>query len=149
MKPSPTKSRAFTLIEMMMVLSLLTTFFLLSAKLFTSLFRQVRDTSAAQNDTASFDSALTQLRADIWSADSLQTDGPTLLITHASQTIAWSAITPTSFTRTDLASSRHWPLPANTHLSFSLPTPTLLDLHLNDDTLLIPNESSSLKGPPQ
>jgi hypothetical protein len=92
------------LLEMLGVIILFTAFALVSAKLFTSLIRQLRDTNAAQDVAASFDAAVARLRADVWLAERVQSDGGTLVVTSGGRTITWSVAPPGTLARTEAAS---------------------------------------------
>ena len=83
--------RGFTLIGLMAALALLAVFMLASARLFTSMMRQVRDTTAAREAATGFDAAVARLRADVWSAERLQGDGPTLVLTRGNRVVTWAA----------------------------------------------------------
>ena len=66
---------AFTLLELLIVLVLLSFFSLLAAKLFTSAIVVARNSRQTQSMLVRYDSLIHRLRQDMWSAESFSVDG--------------------------------------------------------------------------
>lgn len=150
----PTR-RGFVLIEMLAVLALLAAFGIVSAKLFTSLMRQMRTTAAAQSVAGRLDSALSTLRTDVWSATQLQAQDTTLILTTGAHTVTWLADDKGNLSRTETGAApvtsdtRRWDnLPAR--LSFAV-NGTVVSVHVTEsdghsDTLPLLSEAATLQS---
>jgi Tfp pilus assembly protein PilX len=146
----------FVLIELMSVIVLLGVFMLVSARLFTSLMRQVRDTTAAQDHSRAFDAAISRLRADVWSANHVQSDGTTVILTRPDRVTTWFcdagagtiSRTEISLTGSVSAQQRWSDLPAR--LTFALEGSSLSvrvdERHGGSDTIVMAGEAVLLKG---
>jgi len=76
-------SAAFTLIEMLAAVVLLTVFMLLAAQLFISSMRLIGEATKANSVVVRLDGVLGQLRRDAWDARNSVVDGNALHITSA------------------------------------------------------------------
>ena len=71
-----TNKHAFTIIELILTLTMLSVFSLLSAKLFTSTIVVARNSRQAQSMLLRHDSIVHRLRHDMWNAESLSVNDP-------------------------------------------------------------------------
>jgi type II secretory pathway component PulJ len=95
------RRRGLILFEIMVTLALLATFALVSTQLLRRSLSVAHDANLATGLTSTFDSALNQMRRDVWGAARLHTpDGKTLKIDRADgRRITWSAANPASLVR--------------------------------------------------
>jgi hypothetical protein len=87
---------AFTVLEMLLVLSLMMTISLLATRLFRSTLHLTRHAGEAAAIIARFDSALDVLRADVWSASAIDTpDARSVRLAHPDgAVITWRYAAP-------------------------------------------------------
>jgi prepilin-type N-terminal cleavage/methylation domain-containing protein len=86
----PTRARAFTILEMLVVLMLLGVFMLVSGRLFVLTFDTTRQSEKAQAQTSRFDGMVRALRADVWSSREIKAVDGRLTISSPQRTITWS-----------------------------------------------------------
>ncbi len=105
-----TKHRAFTLTEILMALSLLTLFFAAAGEVFRSTVLLSSDIPQTLDHSTQIDSALFQLRRDIWNSPQIST--PTAKSTEIEsegKKIIWTIDPAGALTRTDSqARSEQW-----------------------------------------
>jgi prepilin-type N-terminal cleavage/methylation domain-containing protein len=88
MNRSPHKS-AFTLIEMLFVVALLSVAMLLQVRVFRATMRVITDTPAVTNMQAGIENMTASLRRDVWSATKIDTPDPsTVILTLSNGTTA-------------------------------------------------------------
>ena len=114
-RPRRPRPRGFFLIELLIVILLLGVFGLVAARLFHATMMLSFRASRSQNDTASFETAVAALRADVWSGTTINvTDAQSLIVTRGaketSEDITWS-MTGTDLVRGDGHRANHWPIP--------------------------------------
>ena len=106
------RSRGFTLTEMLGVLILLVAFGLIAGRLFHTTVKLSHETAEGQNAAASFNSAISALRSDVWAArDMIVTDPKTATITLGDGKATWT-IAGAALTRTHGSDVDHWEIPS-------------------------------------
>lgn len=92
MTASRRQSRGFTLTEMLIVLILMGFFALAASRLFYATVTLSRTAAQSENNSASFESALSALRSDVWRATKIdEDDGKGLVhLTIGDQVIMWT-----------------------------------------------------------
>lgn len=103
------RRRGFSLIEILLTLSLLGVFSLLAFRLLGANMKVTEATLMADSNTARFDRAVAALRADVFDSASLEMPSPRLLRIHGSdkQIVDWE-IDGNTIRRTRAAARRAW-----------------------------------------
>ena len=124
---APSRRRGFTIIEMLAALILLAAFFVVGGKLFYATFRTAQNVSQAQDAAASFDAALSVLRADVWSAHRIDVSNPqtVTLMLDGERRVSWT-ITATAASRIEGDRAGRWTIPPNTTLKSDGPALVLI-----------------------
>ncbi len=107
---SPQRHRGFTIIEVLATLALLVIFFDVAGKLFRSTILTGAACQQISNESARTDSAMYQLRRDVWNARQLGSLKPgTIGITSSDgENITWR-FDADGATRTGTGAAEHWP----------------------------------------
>ena len=123
-RPSP--RRGFTLTELLIVLILLGFVALAGGRLFNAAIRLGHDSAQTQNTAAAFDAMVSSLRADAWSAASIETDGGRAVIHPAGggPGVTWSSAGGVIVRDPDGGVPRPWPIGAD--VTFRTDGPTLV-----------------------
>ena len=124
MRAKSRRHRAFSLVEILIVLGLFGLIALAGGRLFNASVRLSHDSSEAANAAASFDSLLAMLRADAWSANAMQIEkaGAVAMLKLETSTVTWS-VTDGVLARSDGRTSRAWPIGPGA--TFSVAGPSL------------------------
>jgi hypothetical protein len=133
-RPLPPRRRAvaaaFTITELLIVLSLYALISLAGGRLFNAAIRTGSGTAGAQNAAATTESALTVLRADAWSAAEIAPAGASVTLRPGgggTSTITWTSAGATLTRHVPGTPDRQWPI--GTGVTFSVDGPSLV-LHL-------------------
>ncbi|MGD0464047.1 MAG: prepilin-type N-terminal cleavage/methylation domain-containing protein [Tepidisphaeraceae bacterium] len=102
--------RAFTLTEVIMALSLLTIFFAAAGQVFHSSLMLSYDTPRSSDRASQIDSAVFQLRRDVWNSPQISVPKPTSADLQSSEgKISWTINPDGDITRTDAhGQSERW-----------------------------------------
>jgi len=134
--------RGFWLIELLMAIILLAVFGLVAGRLFHTTVLLSYHESDAQNAVASFESAMNALRADVWTAKSMDADDLTTLgITVSDRTIRWH-VNGTEISRSAGNVIDRWTVPEGLALTIDGPSvvvevPKRGQLRLNNQVRLV------------
>jgi prepilin-type N-terminal cleavage/methylation domain-containing protein len=94
--------RAFTMTEILMALSLLTIFFAAAGEIFRSTVLLSSEAPQTSDRSAQIDSALYQLRRDVWNSPKISTPNPkSAELESTGQKITWTIDQTGNLTRTD------------------------------------------------
>jgi hypothetical protein len=102
----------FNMIELLMALGLLVTFFAIAGTIFSSTVQLSAAGEKLSDSSATIDSALYQFRADVWNAKSIAVTDPKSvdLILSDGQTISWKISDDQILSRSgEKATAEHWP----------------------------------------
>ena len=130
----PNRSRrGFTLLMLLLVLSMLGVGALLATRLFQVALRTTVATQDAHTRALRFDNMLNQLRRDVWSAGGIKAvDAQTLDLQHAGSAVRWQLHADATVTRDAKGEPLHrWPL-GKVALRFE-PKPAGLSMHVRED----------------
>jgi type II secretory pathway pseudopilin PulG len=91
-RPHPRRASAFSLIELLIYLVLLSAFSLLAAELYTLTMNTSRDATRAQDSLGRLDVILDRLRADAWRAQAIRvvSDKQVEMTLSDGQTVTWT-----------------------------------------------------------
>jgi prepilin-type N-terminal cleavage/methylation domain-containing protein len=133
MKPSTRlRPRAFTLMEMLMALSLLTLFLSVATQIFHSSFKLMESATASDTQAARFDHALAALRRDVWESQRQTVSDHELSLEFPDKRrIVWTASEDEGLSRTEQSAGttddeRHWPQLTSMNFESAGPTVTLV-----------------------
>jgi prepilin-type N-terminal cleavage/methylation domain-containing protein len=129
--------RAFTILEMMIALSLLAVFSVVAVRVTNLCMRLPQKSAASQSGVERFDVAFSVLRQDVWAAQSLRCpDEQTLEISAGGPAVVWHMGTDASLSRSVAqsgrpgASIRRWQ--CDQRIQFSAAGPTVLVTAVQD-----------------
>jgi len=125
--PRRSSPRGFTLTELLVVLIMLGFVALAGGRLFNAAIRLGHSSAQVQNTAATFDAALATLRADVWSAASLDADGSRIVIHPGGgggKNIVWSSAGGLLVRDLDDGAPRQWPI--GTDVTFRSDGPALV-----------------------
>jgi len=109
--------RGFTLVEILLAVSLLGVFTLLASRLLGANMRITQGTLTADSNTARFDRAIRMLRTDVAASDSIESSAPGVvrIRNSANQTVEWKTA-GNSVSRSIGTETREWEVGQPLHL---------------------------------
>jgi prepilin-type N-terminal cleavage/methylation domain-containing protein len=133
-----TRRHAFTIIEMLAVLILLSALALVATKLFTATIRLTASSANARDTMISTEAALSVLRGDVWSARRIETpDARTAKLTLDDDRIVSWTISNDRLTRRLGDFERHWTTPPNASFACDEISLSLNDIRMTSQLRLL------------
>ena len=150
MKPFLNRCRGFSLYEMVVALSLMTTLLFLATHLFHADFRLIQDAEASQRGAARIDHALAALRRDVWASESASVKtSQSLVLQLRDGTVTWTSDADGGVKRVQTGAADEQSWPATPPITFSAEGPVVL-LHIGrkgaEANVELTSESQSLRG---
>jgi prepilin-type N-terminal cleavage/methylation domain-containing protein len=132
------RRRAFTIMEMLSAMILLSALALVATKLFTSTILLTTKFANARDTMVSTDAALAVLRGDAWSARKIETpDANTAKLTLDNDRVVLWTISGDHLTRRQGDSERHWTTPPKASFTSDAISLSLNEIRMTSQTPLL------------